>query len=145
MDDSLRVEDKLYQAQPTPEVIKQAIAAGLIAGEKPLELSLLHNVSLPTISRIKRKYLSAEMLAKMEEEKAAILGDLMIMSLESGIEATVRIANLTKDDGWLCTQNAGDLGKMYGIVSDRVIRVAEALETIKRPIEDHTGYEDKSN
>lgn len=141
----VRVDEKLWKAAPTPEEVKQAIAADLISGEKPIDIATARGVSLSTVTRVKQKYLSAEMLAKMEADKVAVLGDLMILSLESGIEATVRIANATKDAGWLHTQNAGDLGKMYGIISDKVVRTAEALEDIRRPDVDRTGDEDTAN
>lgn len=125
-----RVEEKLWKAEPTPDDVKQAIAADLIAGERPLDIANMRGVSLSTITRVKQKYLSAEMLSKMEADKVAVLGDLMILSLEAGIEATVRIANVTKDEGWLKLQEAGDLGKMYGIISDKIVRVAEAMENM---------------
>jgi len=140
------VQEKLYQSQPVGEEVKMAIASELAAGEKPIDLADKYGVSLATVTRSKQKYLTAEMLEKMEEQKAAVLGDLMIQSLEAGIEATVRIADTTKDQGWLHTQNAGDLGKMYGIISDKVVRVAEAMDDIRRPkLQDYTGEEDNTN
>jgi len=142
----VKVGDKLWQAEATPEEVKQAIAADLIAGEKPIDIANARNVSLSTISRVKKKYLSPEMLSKMEAAKADILGDLMILSLESGIEATVRIAEVTKDRGWLTTQTAGDLGKMYGIISDKTVRVAEAMEDLShRKTQDLTGDDEPIN
>lgn len=136
------VQEKLYQSQPVGEEVKMAIASEIAAGEKPIDLAEKYGCSLATVTRAKQKYLTPEMLAKMDEQKAAVLGDLMILSLESGIEATVRIANTTKDDGWLRTQNAGDLGKMYGIISDKVVRVAEAMEDIKPKTLDYTTNEE---
>lgn len=143
--DSGVVQEKLYQSQPVGEEVKMAIASELAAGEKPIDLANKYNCSLATVTRAKQKYLTPDMLAKMEAEKAAVLGDLMILSLESGIEATVRIANTTKDDGWLRTQNAGDLGKMYGIISDKVVRVAEAMEDVKPKVQDFTDSEENEH
>lgn len=117
-----------WQGKPYEEEVKIEVAGRLMGGEKPIDLSIEYGMSLPTISRIKKKYINSDMLAKMEEEKQAVLEDLLLLGLEHSIAATVNIARVTEDEGWLKKQTAGDLGKMYGILSDKIARVAEARE-----------------
>lgn len=119
---------KEWQGKPYDDETKIEVASRLMGGEKPIDLAEEYGMSLPTISRIKKKYINAETLAKMDEDKQLVLEDLLLLGLEHSISATINIARVTEDEGWLKKQTAGDLGKMYGILSDKIARVAEARE-----------------
>lgn len=129
---------------PNPGLDLEVVAkiqGKLLAGMKPAEIAKELNVSQSSISRAKAK-ISKELLSKMNQEQAEVISDLVMQQLETGLEASITIANQAHDDEWRRKQGASELATFYGVVTDKSIRLLEASEAAslanRQRIEDHS-------
>lgn len=109
-----------------PEVVAQ-IQTRILQGIKPAEIVKELNVSHSTVSRAKAK-ISSELLEKLSREQAGIVVDLVMTQLETGLEASIAIAEQAKDAKWRGEQKANELATLYGVITDKSIRLLEASE-----------------
>lgn len=113
---------------PNPGISDDTLAAiqgRLLSGEKPKEIAQELGVSPATISRAKAK-IQPELLARMDEERSFAITDMVLQQLESGLEASITIANQVQDEDWRRQQDAAKLATLYGVITDKNIRLLEA-------------------
>ena len=124
-----------------PEVVAR-IQGMLLSGAKPSQIVAELDVSHSTVSRAKAK-IPNELLAKMDQEQAAVVSDLVMQQLESGLEASITIAGQALDEDWRKQQRASELATFYGVITDKSIRLLEASEAAaeanRRNVTDLTG------
>jgi hypothetical protein len=108
-----------------------AIQGRILAGEKPINIALAEEVSYSSVMRAKAK-IPEDVLAKMDTEQIGVIEDLIMLQLETGIEASVAIAVQAQDEDWRKSQNAAQLATFYGVITDKSIRLLEASENAAR-------------
>lgn len=116
------------------EVVAQ-IQGMLLAGLKPAEIAKTLNVSQSSISRAKAK-ISKDLLANMNFEQQEVIADLVMQQLETGLEASIAIAQQASNDEWRKQQKANELATLYGVITDKSIRLLEASENAARAKQD---------
>ncbi len=97
----------------------------ILSGEKPAIIMAELGVSAATISRAKAK-ISTDLLQKMDDEQNRVIVDLVMHQLESGLEASIAISNQAHNENWRNGQNAAQLATLYGVITDKNIRLLEA-------------------
>lgn len=116
----------------TNEVRAEVIAA-LLAGQGVNEVSRQYNVPKATVSRIKNG-LAPEQL---EQKK---ISDLVEAHLTESLRAATALAQkVASNESWFTKQNAADIGVLYGILTDKSIRILEAAESAHSQEEPDSG------
>lgn len=109
-----------------PEV-RQQIEIMLVAGKTPNEIVSELGVSHSSVSRTKAQ-LPPEVMSRLKEEDIETINNLVQQTLISGLEATIEISNQVKNEDWRKAQPANQLGILYGVISDKSVRLLEAAE-----------------
>ena len=106
----------------TNEVRAEVISA-LLAGQGVNEVSRRYNVPKATVSRIK----NGLALEHLEQEKISVLVE---RHLTQSLKAATSLAEkVCTNEPWFAKQNAADIGVLYGILTDKSIRILEAAES----------------
>jgi hypothetical protein len=113
-----------------PELVGR-LQARILNGEKPIQIAEAEGCSYSSVMRAKAK-IPADVLERMSAEQVEVISDLIMQQLESGIEASIEIAEQVKDDEWRFAQTAAHLATLYGVVTDKSIRLLEASENAAR-------------
>lgn len=114
-----------------PEEKTAAIQARILNGDKPATIAQDLEVSYSSVMRAKAK-IPSDVLEKMDAEQIGVIEDLIMMQLETGLEASIAIAAQAQDEEWRKSQNASQLATFYGVVTDKSIRLLEASENAAR-------------
>lgn len=113
---------------PGLEDAKKAIIQGrLLAGDKPAVIAEEEGVSYSTVSRCKAA-IPYDVLEKMDGERVEMISDLIMTQLETGLEGSIAIARQAQDEDWRKSQTAAHLATLYGVITDKSIRLLEASE-----------------
>jgi hypothetical protein len=135
---------------PNPGLDMEVVAriqGMLLAGLKPAEIAKTLNVSQSSISRAKAK-ISKDLLANMNFEQQEVIADLVMQQLETGLEASIAIAQQASNDEWRKQQKANELATLYGVITDKSIRLLEASEAANRSqesrVEDYSASDNVS-
>jgi len=134
-----------------PDELVARIQGRLLAGDKPAVIAEELGVSYSSVSRAKGK-IPQDVLAKMDGERVEMISDLIMTQLETGLEGSIAIARQAHNDEWRNSQSANHLATLYGVITDKSIRLLEASEAAANakaaadltPI-GHVGSEDYSN
>ena len=98
----------------------------LLAGESIAATAKRSGVSVKSVERIKA---SAEMteLVALKRESEPSLNELVTEHLTTALQATIALAKrIQHDDAWFASQSAGEIGNLYGILSDKAVRLFDA-------------------
>lgn len=122
------------------------IQGKLLAGEKPANIAAELGVSYSSVARAKSK-IPQDVLDRMGNEQIEVIGDLIMTQLETGLEASIAIAQQAQDENWRKNQTAAHLATFYGVVTDKSIRLLQASEDANRAkaIADSAGLEPESD
>lgn len=115
------------KGQQHSEETRAQIVAALLAGQGVNEVSRKYNIPKATVSRLKNG-LAVEQLEQVETLKKERLTDLIEAHLTQSLKAATGIASKVCDDTWFAKQNAADIGVLYGILTDKAVRILEAAE-----------------
>jgi transposase-like protein len=100
--------------------------AALLAGQGVNEIAAQYHISKATISRWKK---AARATAGRSEDVGALLLDYLRENL-----TTLRAQAVAfRDATWLRVQDAADVGVLHGILTDKAVRLLEAMEPSARP------------
>lgn len=114
------------------QVRAEAIAA-LLAGQGVTEVARKYKLSKATVSRLKNK-IGPETLKQIETEKQNSIAELIESHLSESLQAAAGLARKVRsNDEWIFSQNAADIGVLYGILTDKAIRILEAAEADVSP------------
>ena len=127
------------------EVVAQ-IQGKLLNGEKPINIAEDLGVSYSSVMRAKAK-IPSDVLEKMDSEQVGVISDLIMLQLETGVEGSIAIAAQIQDAEWRDRQTAAHLATLYGVITDKSIRLLEASENASRTKAaiDDAGLQDYSN
>jgi len=107
------------------EETKAAVMAALLTGQSISSVAKSYQIPKGTVSSwMNRK---AKPLANNVTQKTERIGELLIGYLQSNLEALSAQAEQFKDQEWLRKQTASDAAVLHGVMTDKAIRLLEAL------------------
>jgi transposase-like protein len=106
---------------------RAAAMAALLAGQGVNDVAREYHLGKATVSRL-RSELLPEQLEQMKTQKHETLDDLILANLEANIRATTAIAEEVRKPEYLAKQPASDLAVLFGVMSDKQIRLLEAAQ-----------------
>ena len=66
-------------------------------------------------------------LQTMQGKKKEQIGDLLLEYLSTALETLQTQAEFFSDEAWLAKQNAADVAVLHGVITDKAVRLLEAL------------------
>lgn len=105
---------------------RAAVMAALLSGQSITQIAKEYDIPKGTVSGWKRK--SAE-VAEVTTQKKERIGELLVAYLSTSLETLEAQARMFKNEEWLRKQNAADVAVLHGVVTDKAIRLLEALAT----------------
>ena len=114
---------------------KAAVMAALLAGQGTTEVAATYSVPEGTVKswRARMKPGGETDVSKVATEKREEIGSLLIDYLHANL-TTLRAQNVVfADAAWLKTQDAGELAVLHGVMTDKAIRLLEALGGVGDP------------
>lgn len=118
----------------TPPEVQAVIMAALLSGQytEDQEIAAATGVSNATVSRIKAK-IPAQYLKEVENSKKDKIGELVASHLEHNLIALIHIDQfIINNPEWLLAKDAAQVATLYGVKSDKAIRILEAAERANR-------------
>lgn len=101
---------------------KAAVMAALLTGQGVNEIAAQYKVPKQTVSRWKDELPAGQIGTKKDRIDGLLLG-----YLESNLE-TLRIqSEFFRDKAWLEKQGAGEAAVLHGVLTDKSVRLLEAL------------------
>jgi transposase-like protein len=108
-----------------PEVRAAAMAA-LLAGQGVNEVAAQYRLPKQTVSRWRKQ-------ARTEADRSDDVGALLLAYLRENLITLREQAVTFRDPRWLKRQSAADAGVLHGILTDKAVRLLEAMEPSARP------------
>lgn len=104
---------------------KAAAMAALLAGQSVGEVAREYKIPRGTVRSWKAKAESGgETVATQKKEE---IGDLLVAYLETNLRTLRAQSEFFADREWLKEQNAQELAILHGVVTDKTVRLLEAL------------------
>jgi hypothetical protein len=109
------------------ETKAEALAA-LMAGQGVSEVAKKYKLPHSTVSGLK-KTLSSEQFDEVRRKKQESLAELIEGHLHASLKAATELAGQASNADWRNKQDADKLGVLYGILTDKAVRILEAAES----------------
>ncbi len=106
---------------------KAAVLASLLAGQSITQVAKEYDIPVGTIWSWKSRQKNGETLATLASEKREEVGELILTYLRANLTALVAHADHTRNVKWLHKQDASSLGVLHGIMTDKAVRLLEAM------------------
>lgn len=100
---------------------KAAVMAALLSGQSVNSVAREYKLPKSTVSRWKNEGVPQNGTQKKE------IGDLLIGYLHANLAALRSQAEMFSDRQWLAKQTASDVAVLHGVMTDKAIRLLEAL------------------
>ena len=110
---------------------KAAVLAALLAGQSINSVAREYNIPKGTISYWKNSDVGRENQTQKRE-----VGDLVLDYLRANLSALRAQTIMFSDMGWLAKQNAADIAVLHGVMTDKAIRLLEAMEKQTAEVDD---------
>ncbi len=106
---------------------KAAAMAALLEGQAINKVAADFQLPAGTVKAWRHRMKGAATETKVATEKREEIGTLLVDYLHANLK-TLRAQQLVFSDAvWLKTQDAGDLAVLHGVMTDKAIRLLEAL------------------
>lgn len=102
---------------------RAAVMAALLTGQSVSSIAKQYDIPKGTVSNWKRNT-SGTIKRTQKTER---IGELLIRYLQSNLEALSAQAEQFQDVEWLRKQTASDAAVLHGVMTDKAIRLLEAL------------------
>jgi len=106
------------------DATKAAVMAALLTGQSAAAVAKEYKLPASTVRNWKREASLDSGLATGQKER---IGELIIDNLETALETSRTMLRAFADEDWLRKQEASQLAVLYGVISDKLFRVLEAL------------------
>ena len=106
------------------EETKSAAMASLIAGQSISEVSKEYEIPVGTVKGWRAQ---AVRLNQVEPEKKSAIGDLILLYLQENLTTLTEQAKVFRDEDWLKGQSAADAAVLHGVMTDKAVRLFEAM------------------
>ncbi len=110
-----------------PPEIKAQVLAALLAGQSVTQTAKDYDLNKSVVSRW-RKAMSCDTLQLIATEKERTLDELLLEHVQENLKALSSLAKTFGNPEWSKRQGAAELGVVFGIVSDKTVRILAALE-----------------
>lgn len=100
---------------------KAAVMAALLAGQGVTEIAREYRIPESTVSRWKK-------LARAEAGRTEDIGELLMEYLTENLMTLRAQAIAFRDPQWLAAQEAQQAAVLHGVLTDKAVRLLEALE-----------------
>lgn len=115
------------------ENTKAAVLAAILEGQGVGEIAKKYRLPKQTVSDLK-KHLSEIEFGQVRTKKRENLTDLVESHLSASLKAATSLAQkCSTDQVWFGKQSASEIAALYGILSDKAIRLLEAAQAIYQP------------
>lgn len=102
---------------------KAAVMAALLSGQSINQVARDYKIPKGTVSYWKRHAGGRDVSTQKKER----IGELLVDYLTTSLETLRAQAELFRDESWLKRQTASDVAVLHGVVTDKAIRLLEAL------------------
>ena len=106
---------------------KAAVMAALLAGQGTEEVATAYKIPKGTIDSWRARMKTAPALALLASEKRDAIGSLLIDYLHANLTTLRSQQVVFGDREWLSKQDAGQVAVLHGVMTDKAIRLLEAL------------------
>ncbi len=103
------------------EETKAAVMAALLSGQSVGQVAREYHIPKGTVSGWKKVAIPNDATQKKD------IGVLLLAYLETNLETLRAQAEHFRDFKWLTKQNAADLAVLHGVMTDKAIRLLEAM------------------
>ena len=100
---------------------RASVLASLMEGQSVNKVAKEYDIPKSTVSRWKNSDYPINGIQKKE------IGELLLRYLETNLETLQVQAKTFQDERWLLKQNAADLAVLHGVMTDKAIRLIEAM------------------
>lgn len=114
--------------QQYDESTKAAVMAALLAGQSVEEIAKKYKVPENTLKSWKSRQ-GGNSVATVATHKKEHIGDLLIDYLSEALITLKAQVVIFRNENWLKTQSAQELAVLHGVVTDKAIRLLEALQS----------------
>lgn len=106
------------------EETRAAVVAALLTGQSVSSVAKEYDIPKGTVSNWKRGVGGGTSERTQKNER---IGELLIEYLEANLESLKVQANMFSDEKWLAKQTASDAAVLHGVMTDKAVRLIEAL------------------
>lgn len=110
-----------------PDEVKAAVLAALLAGQSINSVAREYNIPPGTISNWKNR--PGVPLNGIQKRSEAI-GDLLVHYLRTNLTTLEKQAEFFGDEDWLRQQSASDAAVLHGVMTDKSVRLLEAMSSV---------------
>jgi len=114
---------------------RAAVMAALLTGQSVSSIAREYDIPKGTVSNWKRN--TGGTIKRTQ--KTEHIGELLIRYLQSNLEALSAQAEQFKDTVWLSKQTASDAAVLHGVMTDKAIRLLEALSKTSENVTSDTN------
>ena len=114
---------------------RAAVMAALLTGQSVSSIAREYDIPKGTVSNWKRN--TGGTIKRTQ--KTEHIGELLIRYLQSNLEALSSQAEQFKDHEWLRKQTASDAAVLHGVMTDKAIRLLEALSKTSENVTSDTN------
>ena len=112
--------------KPLDDELKLQLISLHAMGHTSTQISELLGVPLATCERYKKHMRT--WIKELTEETKDVLGLVILRNVLKTFQTTSKILDATSNEKYIAGQNANDIAILYGVISDKALRVLEALE-----------------
>jgi transposase-like protein len=103
---------------------KAAVMAELAAGQGVGKVAGEYKIPVGTVKAWKRRTRGEQPVATQKKEA---IGDLLVQYLETNLRTLKAQSEIFADPEWLKKQSASEAGILHGVITDKTVRLLEAL------------------
>lgn len=118
---------------------KAAVMAALLGGQSVPQAAAAYRIPLGTVKMWsaslaeQRAELAAGAASQPEPTPKNRIGELLVAYLEANLRALAAQADVFTDRAWLEKQSASDAAVLHGVMTDKAVRLLEALGGPREP------------
>ena len=112
--------------------VKAAAMAALLQGQAVSQVAKDYHLPEGTVKSWKHRNQVSKLVAEIAPQKREI-GDLIIQYLQANLEALKAQAIVFADPEWLKKHEASQLAILHGVMTDKAIRLLEAMSRDDNP------------
>lgn len=112
---------------------KAAVLAALLTGQSAAEVAKAYSLPEGTVKSWRERSNSTQGVASVAPDKKGHVGELLVTYLEASLKTLHEQVVFFRDPAWLAKQNAADAAVLHGVLTDKAVRLLEALNASSGP------------
>lgn len=106
---------------------KGQVVAALLAGQSVAVVAKEYKIPPGTVRSWKSRQKNGESVAVVATEKREHVGELLLNYLEENLKTLKAQSVVFRDEAWLKKQTASDAAVLHGVMTDKSVRLLEAM------------------